>query len=254
MKLLTVMVTFNRLAYTKKTLKNYLSTVDVPNFLVVVDNNSTDGTREWLEQQRDKGKINYLILNDENTYPGKATNKGWETGLYYYPEATHLMRLDNDMNLSEDWCEIADKYFNTIPKLGQLGLDFGPLEDYDCKYAVEEHNGLTINPFPGNVGGTNIITRKVYEDGLRYDETPWNHSIEEPTPQEDSKFSQAIARAGYLFGHSTTKIGWTIDEWEDYPEYYIKTLTDRGYSQTLKTRLKELKELADGKRSTTKSE
>lgn len=245
MKLLVCMITYNRLEYTKKTLKNFLDTVNVPYFLVVVDNASTDGTVQWLESQRDKGNINYLMLNDQNYYPGKATNIGWTVGLNYYPEATHLMRLDNDIALSPDWSDVVQKYFKAIPRLGQLGLDFGPMEDEDARVFDQEHKGMTINPFPGNVGGPNIIRREVWDEGLHYDESKWTHTEEVPTAQEDTRFSLDIADAGWLSGHSTDKIGWTIDKWEDYPEYFIKTLTERGYGKVFKDKIDKLKELAN---------
>lgn len=240
MNLLVCLITYNRLDYTKKTVESFLKTIDVPYFIVAVDNGSTDGTQEWLEKQRGNGRLNYLVLNDENLYPGMATNTGWTVGVNYYPEATHLMRLDNDMNFSPNWASISELYFDRIPKLGQLGLDYGPMENSDSKHFEESHGGMVINPFPGNVGGTNIISRAVWDDGLRYDESKWFHEIEEPTPQEDSRFSADIAKAGYLFGHSTDKLAWTIDQWDDYPEYFVKTLTERGYGKVFKEKIERL--------------
>lgn len=248
MKLLTVMITHNRLAYTKQTLENYLSTVTVPQFLVVVDNASTDDTKEWLEMQSSKGKINYLLLNDKNYYPGAAANFGWAKGLEFYPEATHLMRLDNDMAFADGWSEVAKKYFDKIPKLGQLGLDYGPMNDPEADRFDEYENGMTYNPYPGNIGGTMIMRKEIWAQGIKYDTTPWSYSKEIPTAQEDVKLSADIFAAKWKFGHSTVKLAWTIDNWEDYPEYYIKTMTDRGYGKVFKRRLDKLRKLADDKR------
>ena len=241
MKLLIVMVTYNRLDYTKRTLDSLLSTISVPYFLVVADNASTDGTQTWLRNQHNKGKINHLILNDENLYPGKATNEGWESGLYYYPEATHLMRLDNDIKLYAGWDRMANEYFKKIPKLGQLGLDHGPTQLQDAPHYWEEYNGMKINPFPGNVGGPNIIRREVWEDGVRYDESRWSNDDDRPTPQEDCRFSLDIKDDGWLFGHPEEKIAVTIDKWEDYPEYFLQTMTERGYSKVFKEDLDKLR-------------
>jgi glycosyltransferase involved in cell wall biosynthesis len=243
MKLLIVMVTHNRLDYTKRTLENLLHTIEVPHFIIVADNASTDGTQDYLKMMSDKGKINYVITNKENLYPGKATNQAWELGTMYYPEATHLMRLDNDMALAEGWDYVVEKYFDRIPKLGQLGLDWGPMNDPDAKKFEEEHKGMIINPFPGNVGGTMVMRRELFEDGIRYDETPWSHTKEVPTAQEDAKLSADIHDKGWLFGHSTEKIAWCIDNWNDYPEYYIKTMTDRGYGVVFKRKLDNLRDL-----------
>jgi glycosyltransferase involved in cell wall biosynthesis len=245
MKLLVAMITYNRLAYTKRTLESFLATVNVPYFLVVADNASTDGTQEWLKAQHSKGKINHLILNNENFYPGMATNEAWSAGMMYYPEATHLMRLDNDIELSPGWSMMAERYFKTIPNLGQLGLDVGPTLSEDAQHFWETHNGMEINPFPGNVGGPNIIRRKVWDKGIRYDESKWWHDEDVPTAQEDTKLSQDISLAGWLFGHPREKLAETIDKWEDYPEYFIKTLTDRGYGEVFKDKIEVLKGLVD---------
>ncbi len=101
MKLLIVLITYNRLEYTKRTLRYLWDTIQVPYYLVIVDNNSDDGTREYLKTLEKRNRADMVIYNPDNYYPGKATNIGWETGLTVYPEATHLMRLDNDMELKK---------------------------------------------------------------------------------------------------------------------------------------------------------
>jgi glycosyltransferase involved in cell wall biosynthesis len=243
MNLLIALITFNRLEYTKRTLDSLLSTISVPYFLVVADNNSTDGTQAWLQSQHSKGKINHLILNDDNLYPGRATNEAWSAGLMYYPEATHLMRLDNDIKLFPDWDKKAAGYFKAIPRLGQIGLDVGPTLSDDAQHFWQIYDGFEINPFPGNVGGPNIIDRGVWEEGITYDESRWQHQGEGPAAQEDSRFSQAISSAGWLFGHTKDKLAETIDNWDDYPDYFIKTLTDRGYGEIFKDKIDRLKGL-----------
>jgi glycosyltransferase involved in cell wall biosynthesis len=242
MKLLTVLITYQREELTRKTLMNYLSVTphSQPHFLVVVDNNSTDGTKDYLKSVRAKGAIDLLILNPENYYPGKACNIGWEEGLKVY-DATHLMRLDNDMMLKRGWLKRAEEYFQAIPELGQLGLDYGPVEGAPQQFY--ESNGFSISAWPGNVGGTHIMKRELWDKGLRYDETPWHHlGTAMPTPQEDVKLSFGVSRLGYLFGHMTERYGWTVaDEsnWSDYPEYYRKTMGERGYDFRISSKPKK---------------
>src|SRR6478752_7157795 len=124
MKLLIVLITYNRLEYTKRTLRTLFSTIEVPYYLVAVDNNSSDGPQQYLESLKARNKLDMVILNPDNYYPGKACNIGWKAGLEAYPQATHLMRLDNDMAFERGWDEYAAEYFETIDRLGQLGLDF----------------------------------------------------------------------------------------------------------------------------------
>lgn len=224
MNLLIAVVTYNRLFYTKRTLQYIWDTIQVPYYLVVVDNNSTDGTQEFLKECQKPGAIDLVILNPENYYPGKATNIAWREGLKYYQEATHLMRSDNDMVYLQGWDLEAEKYFNTIDRLGQLGLDYNGGEGKPPK----KYNGVGLVEFPGVVGGPCIIKRSIWNGGIKYDESKWNGS----QIQEDVKLSSKIKDIGYRVGHMDNKLSWTFaDEsnWKDYPDYYLKTMQDRGY-------------------------
>lgn len=231
MNLLICVVTHNRLSYTKRTLKSLIKTLDIPYYLVVVDNASSDETQEWLEKE---GPQDLLILNPANFYPGKATNIGWERGLREFPQAELLMRCDNDMEFSPHWAARAEDYFRKMPSLGQLGLDFTALDTYNGNpdYLTSE-GGKMVNLWPGNVGGPCIITREVWDCGLRYDESPWYHDGgERPTAQEDARFSLELLVKGFKVGHATERLAWTFatpETWNKYPDYYKKTMKERGY-------------------------
>jgi len=236
MDLLIVIITYNRLEYTKRTIQDLLDTIKIPHYILVVDNASTDGTPEYLEKLLDKKKIDGLVLNDENYYPGKACNIGWEEGLEAYPQATHLMRLDNDFVLLKGWDTTAEKYFDKIDNLGQLGLDYDAIKDN--KEHEKEYNGMILNHWPGVVGGVNIIPKGLWDLGIRYEETRWIKKWEGiSSPQEDSALSNNIKNWGFLVGHMQEKLAWTFaDEtnWSDYPDYYIKTMSERGYDDLVR--------------------
>ncbi len=236
MKLLIVLVTYNRLGYTKRTLRALWDTIEVPYYLVIADNASTDGTKEYLEGLPARNRADKVIINPDNYYPGKATNIGWAEGLKEYPEATHLMRLDNDMHLEKGWDTLAEGYFKAIPELGQLGLDHEAIEHPKAGLRVMDINGKKLNPWPGCVGGPNIIRRKIWDAGIKYPELMWNDGRNSPL-QEDSQFSRLIKNYGYLVGHMTENVSRTFanqTNWKDYPDYYKKTMADRGYNDKLK--------------------
>lgn len=235
MNLLISLVTYNRLAYTKRTLRELWATIEVPYYLVVVDNNSDDGTKEYLKTLVKRNRADKVILNPDNYYPGKATNIGWKEGLKEYPDATHLMRLDNDMHLLKGWDSAAEDYFKKIPELGQLGIDHEAIEHPKAGLRILSINGKDLNPWPGCVGGPNIIRRKIFDDGVRYQELMWNDGRQSPL-QEDSMFSKAIQNRGYLTGHMTEDLARTFaneTNWSEFPEYYKKTMEDRGYIENL---------------------
>src|SRR5680860_3395 len=118
MKLLIVLITHERLKYTQRTLRALWKTIELPYYLIVVDNASTDGTPQYLRNLVKRNKADKVILSETNDYPGKATNIGWKEGLKTFPEATHLMRLDNDMWLGKGWDYLAESYFKAITGLG----------------------------------------------------------------------------------------------------------------------------------------
>lgn len=237
MKLLIVIITYNRLEYTKRTLQYLKDTLTLPAYIIAVDNASTDGTQKYLRaHQKNSYLLDRVIENPDNYYPGKATNIGWYEGLQDAPDATHLMRLDNDMMLRNGWDVLAESYFKRIPQLGQLGLDHEAIEHPKAKLRELEINGMVLNPWPGCVGGPNIIRREVWEKGARYPELMWNDGRQSPL-QEDSQFSKVIQDMGYLTGHMTEDVARTFaneSNWADYPEYYKKTMTDRGYFDNVK--------------------
>lgn len=243
MRLVIVLITFNRLSYTKKTLRSLWATIQVPYYLIVVDNASTDGTQDYLANLVDRNRANQVIFNDENYYPGKATNIGWREGLEEYPHATHLMRLDNDMHFEKGWDLKAQEYFKTIDRLGQLGLDFDGGENKTPQY----YNGMGLIEWPSCVGGPNIIRRSIFDSGIHYDEDKWEGSGS--AVQEDSRFSRKIKNDGWLVGHMDERLSYTFatkDNWSDYPDYYKKTMLDRGYMENVEF-IKKLEEKKNGK-------
>ena len=243
MKFLLVLITHERLAYTKRTLRAIWDTIgdDTEYFLTVVDNASTDGTQDYLKKLQQRGRINGLILNDENLYPGEACNRGWETGLKIF-DADLLVRLDNDMSLVRGWDKRVVEYFKAIPELGQLGLDHEAIEHPSADLRRRTINGLTINEWPGCVGGPSVIRRKLWEDGIRWPDLRWNDE-RNSAAQEDSAFSKSIMDKGFLVGHAQEELGRTFankSNWADFPSYYEKTMSDRGYQENANY-IKELK-------------
>lgn len=204
----TCMVTYNRLELTKQAIQSYLDTREGPGTLVIVDNNSTDGTRHWLlhESPREAG----WSLLDQNMYPGYATNRGWERA----PADTVLLhRADNDFVFLPGWETHVRLMFTANPLLGQLGLR---TDD------EELHN-------THNVGGNCVIRKQLWDEGLRYDERPWPEiTAKTPGYTEDSFLSPKVRKMGWEWGRVTQPCIRPISTEDPEDEYYAQTWKDRG--------------------------
>lgn len=156
----SVIVSYKRKVLTEKTLQGYLDTVSIPHSLIIVDNGSPSDVTNWLSSLQ----VPVLFLK-ENRFPGYATNRGWER---MPRETTFLHRLDNDTLLLPGWCEDVVECFKD-PEVGQYGL----IAAGDMEWL--EPRGLYP---PGGMygwpcGGNSVISRKLYDEGLRYSEKPW---------------------------------------------------------------------------------
>jgi hypothetical protein len=145
------LVSYRRRLLTEQTLASYLATVTVPHSLVIVDNGSPQDVTDWI---RGTG-VPHLLLG-ENRYPGYATNRGWEL----MPSGTTLLqRIDNDTEFLPGWCDEMAAVFSDAT-VGQYGL-----------VAAGDEQWTSMDNWP--VGGNSVISRRVYDAGIRYSERPW---------------------------------------------------------------------------------
>lgn len=108
------LLAFNRCDLTKTCLESLRQHTPKRTRLLVSDNASTDGTREWLKKQPDIE----VIQNESNLGFGVAHNKAFERC-----ETDYFVVLNNDIVVCEGWLEklLAPMLYN--PKCAQVGLD-----------------------------------------------------------------------------------------------------------------------------------
>lgn len=173
-KLHAVIVSYKRLPLLQQCVTSFLETVRVPHTLIVVDNGSPMDVIEWLLTH---GGLGFKFVGlSKNRYPGYAANTGWALAP---PDATLLMRSDNDSLWLPGWdSELGDVFGD--PDVGQ----YGPRAEGDETWT-------SIPDWP--VGGNTVIRRSLFDEGLRYDETPWPDAV----IQEDHKLFLDIGNLGY---------------------------------------------------------
>jgi GT2 family glycosyltransferase len=88
-----IMVTYNRLEVLKTALAHILAQTVKPAAVIVVDNNSTDGTREYLASVTDE-TVKCIFLNS-NEGPAGGINQGMQYGLSLQP-FDYFWILDDD--------------------------------------------------------------------------------------------------------------------------------------------------------------
>jgi glycosyltransferase involved in cell wall biosynthesis len=132
-------VTFNRLGLTVKNLTSILESTD--DFeMHIVDNNSTDGTWEYIESLNDKRIISktQIGINVGQIY---ATNLNL---LRIRPEQ-YFITVDNDVYIeTKDWISRFMKVFNTFPEVGLLGIKRGePYPEYYPPVTQKSKDGIS---------------------------------------------------------------------------------------------------------------
>ncbi len=108
-----IILTYNNLDYTKACIESILKYTDLDTYeLVIVDNNSTDGTHEWLKKQ-DKWKI---ILNDKNEGFPKGCNQGIQCA-----SENDILLLNNDTIVTENWLKNLKICLESDSLIGAVG-------------------------------------------------------------------------------------------------------------------------------------
>jgi GT2 family glycosyltransferase len=101
--------------------------------IIVVDNHSTDGTVEWLQEQADLR----LILNHENVGFPAACNQGIAAA-----NGNDIMLLNNDTIVTPQWLSNLEKCLYSSPDIGAVGTVTNSCSNFQriaCKYSsIEE--------------------------------------------------------------------------------------------------------------------
>jgi len=200
MKILICVVSYNRKNMTELCIESLVNTTNAEHYIVVVDNGSTDGSREWLKEKHNAGWINKLILPNENYWAGKALNVGFEEGLKEF-DADILMRSDNDIYYRWRWDSYVELAFDSYPELMNLGLmDLSDFFFFTQIPTVPRSRGyVPINMSHVKItGGAYAFRRQIWDEGIRHVEMGWDDSIESA---EDLQFCVALNEKGYEWGH-----------------------------------------------------
>lgn len=141
-------ITMNQLEKTKLCLISLLKTnFQHPTEIIIVDNNSDDGTVDYLmafKEQSTDNQVNVsIVLNDCNRGCGGARNQGARMAVGEY-----LVIIDNDVEIQDGmWLETFRAYYEANPQIAILG----PKHIYPSEEEIIQSAGVIISP-KGRVG------------------------------------------------------------------------------------------------------
>lgn len=227
-----VILTYYRLQFTKKCLEFLRKRTKHPYRLIVIDNNSQDGTKDYLLEEHKAGRINVLILLDKNVGPHMAKNYA----LRFVKSDKYYIDSDNDIlvpDLNPCWLTQSINLMDKNIDYGAIGLRIqempGSGDIFDEKSDIKEFS---------HVGGSMRIlrTQLVKEVG------GWNEIEVAGKGNEERDISGKIRNKGYhvgffqfIRGYHMFTVGWGYPEgvesghrpiWPP-PEHYDKKVNPK---------------------------
>jgi len=158
------LITWNRLELTKKCISSLLEYTDYPFHLSVVDNGSTDGTRDYLSDLFEKGMINRILFFDKNVGVSPASNSIWDLS-----SADYFLKIDNDIEFCrKGWLSEMIRIVDRNQEIGVLAFSFFA-QLHDVLFPLGELSGGDIVQVPtGNLGGACILVPRRTSDKLGF--------------------------------------------------------------------------------------
>jgi FkbM family methyltransferase len=109
-----VIVVLNALAMTQACIDSIYKDNDFPKFeVLVVDNASSDGTHEWLQQQKDKSPNLSVFTMDKNIGFGPAVNIGLQ-----HSRGEYIVLINNDTLVPNGWMNKLITAMQSDPTIG----------------------------------------------------------------------------------------------------------------------------------------
>lgn len=192
-----IILTFNKLEYTQACIESIRRYTREGTYqLIVVDNMSTDGTREWLTEQTDI----LSVFNDINVGFPKGCNQGMELAT-----GDSVLLLNNDVLVTEKWLPLMNDCLYSSEDVGAVGpvtnSAYGD-QEIEAFYSTQEEMWAFANKYnlesPPDwerrlklIGFCMLIKREVIEKIGLLDE------MFTPGMCEDSDYSFRIVKAGY---------------------------------------------------------
>jgi len=155
MKVGIIIISFNHYLFTKFCLDSIINNTPRDLYSIcLVDNGSTDSTKEWATTLKKDGRLDHFISNDTNLGACKASNQGVSWALDQ-SELTHILVMANDHIVTKGWLPNMLKspfdcvnpfVFHSIKQIRALHPPIGSVIDgykkLRLQYLQEDNEGL----------------------------------------------------------------------------------------------------------------
>ncbi len=144
-KISIIVLTYNNLEINKICMKSILEKTAYPNYeLIVVDNCSSDGTREYLSELAERIPGVEIILNEKNLGFAAGNNVGMKAA-----DGDYIVLLNNDTVVTRGWLTAMEKHFESNQSLGMCGPVTNSIGN-EAKIKVDYHSMSELERFSYN--------------------------------------------------------------------------------------------------------
>jgi len=215
-----MMVTYNRLELTKKTLDNLSQVTNYPHRLIIIDNGSTDGTIEWLRtiKYNNSSCIGLDVeFNQNNLGIAHGRNQGLKISDRY--NDPWLVTIDNDIELYDGWLNECVGFMEINPKYS-IGINFEPND-----YPILNKNGKLFQyKQHGNIGTACAAFSRQLHNVLGFFSMEYGNYGE-----EDADYFMRSRYVGYELGYLVKRgvhLGEGAADIGEYREFKTKSHAD----------------------------
>jgi len=151
-----IVLTFNRLGNLQNCLTSIENYTTAPHEIIVVNNASTDGTKEFLDSK--KSSMFHSIHLDQN-FGVTARNYGFK-----FASGNHIAQIDDDVQVYPGWDQKCFETFSLDPLIGIVGQQGGLIKTW---MDIHTHINHSRNGYVDCITGFCMMMKNV---GIYYDE------------------------------------------------------------------------------------
>jgi len=137
--LTAIILCYNRLEYTKLCLDTFIEYAPKNHAMSIVDNGSTDGTREYLKERFKDAPNVHLEFPDTNLMPALGNKLGLEKA---QPSKAYLLCDNDGMFENTEWYDVGMDLLTNVKDIGIVGLRNSRWvpDDPQEKFSVKRNN------------------------------------------------------------------------------------------------------------------